>query len=772
MAPGFTKVSQGQRLSETPIHTAPFINDTINAINFFKDNQNGNPTETPTGAIWDTDLVKVQNLTGSDVIRGQVVQLGDELPATRNWRFPWFEGNIVADPVTQKIAIILIGGPTMVGLQPPAIVLACVSGRCTAQVDVSDVTHKFATAVAGSVNLASATSGPIQILSPLTDTGVQELWVLLSAGSTIETRIVAIDDDETPDGESIGPTGGCIWPGLIMGLSEGEQNFCDNPWTPTPTIGGEEVDEVKIWISIIDLPGGSGTSGLKMTVGDRFIGRYIEDYTLTVDDEDDTRPLYAIRKGIGPLRRFELYTDLVFGTGSALAKPLNWDSGGSTWLVEDTAEPFTVYDPFIAGGSDFVGKGPLVAAKGYQGFCQLQPDSGLYEIVYLEHKSIFVKGTLYQQLKSSDTTQANCTMTDFWQGRNPDPAALNITVQNEGLFWGPTGAVFYAMWDDNDSQWNLIWVQHQARFAYAQLNADMASGSSSAATVVSYWDGISPGSTVDVKDPSNFFKRALNGAAMLVTFNESANSGAGQYECVEGQSKGGHVMFTLTADMSGGSAACTFASGDQWGSQQDTQQYPTTGTVFDKTGHFARALSGAKGIAAFDMVNNKAWIIECDQETLSYSGTVGALTNSTSSASVGSLKGMNSTPFGQVTTSSTVTAFNVYGLACAATTQCLIHWNRANAQWEIAQVAHIVQTTDVDIQYDSSGNRIQVKTRDLVVMPNSAVSSFTNKIAFTQYSYVSAVAWDGTNLTYHNHTNYGPNDADGGDHNINTPDTC
>ena len=139
---------------------------------------------------------------------------------------------------------------------------------------------------------------------------------------------------------------------------------------------------------------------------------------------------------------------------------------------------FTVYDSFIAGGSDFTGKAPVGAAKGYQGWCQLQPDSGYYEIVYMEHKSLFIKGTLYEQLKSSDTSQASCTMTDYWQGRNPDPSAAGITVQNEGGFWGPTNALFYAVWDDNDSQWDLIWVQHQARFAYVTLTANMASGSS------------------------------------------------------------------------------------------------------------------------------------------------------------------------------------------------------------------------------------------------------------------------------------------------------
>lgn len=122
--------------------------------------------------------VKVQNTTGTDLLRGHVVQLGDfELDAL-DPRKIWFEGGLPADPVTRWLAIVRYAVKT--GKRCDAQML----GVSTAIVNVSDVDHEYATAEAGSHILISATSGPVEILSPITNTGEQEVAVLLGGGGS------------------------------------------------------------------------------------------------------------------------------------------------------------------------------------------------------------------------------------------------------------------------------------------------------------------------------------------------------------------------------------------------------------------------------------------------------------------------------------------------------------------------------------------------------------------------------------------------------------
>lgn len=180
MAGDFGKVTQGQKLNTTPWKQAAFINANIDCINDLKSRQGGQPNETPPEGVWNTDLVKVRNLTGSNRARGEVVQLGDMIvnrndDETLKWRTPWFQGNAIAAPSTERIAVLRMAA--LGGDDEQAIVIAQVSGICVAKVDIDDTSHRFAFPTAGAYVLSSAPGGTVELLHQAEDTGVQEMFV-------------------------------------------------------------------------------------------------------------------------------------------------------------------------------------------------------------------------------------------------------------------------------------------------------------------------------------------------------------------------------------------------------------------------------------------------------------------------------------------------------------------------------------------------------------------------------------------------------------------
>jgi hypothetical protein len=90
----------------------------------------------------------------------------------------WLEGNTPADPAAARYA--LLKYPLPAG----DIGEAFAAGVCVALVNVGDTSHTHATPAASATVLDSAASGPIEILSPLTDTGEQQVWVRLGTSPT------------------------------------------------------------------------------------------------------------------------------------------------------------------------------------------------------------------------------------------------------------------------------------------------------------------------------------------------------------------------------------------------------------------------------------------------------------------------------------------------------------------------------------------------------------------------------------------------------------
>ena len=95
------KVTSGQKLKQTPIHRAGFINDTIDVVNANKEGRLGRP---PAAVESDqsSNRVYVRNITGGDRAAGQTLQLGNHLLTSVSSDHPWFEGKLFAGTIARR----------------------------------------------------------------------------------------------------------------------------------------------------------------------------------------------------------------------------------------------------------------------------------------------------------------------------------------------------------------------------------------------------------------------------------------------------------------------------------------------------------------------------------------------------------------------------------------------------------------------------------------------------------------------------------------------
>lgn len=128
-------------------------------------------------------IVSVRNDSGGDLIKGRCLQLrsyvcdysaggGERVNAAGLV----FSGNTYSDAANGRVAILAAA------IKAGEIGNARVLGVCVARVNVTNASHRFATAANNSNVLASATSGAIEILSDVTATGEQDVVVVIGGG--------------------------------------------------------------------------------------------------------------------------------------------------------------------------------------------------------------------------------------------------------------------------------------------------------------------------------------------------------------------------------------------------------------------------------------------------------------------------------------------------------------------------------------------------------------------------------------------------------------
>ena len=180
----------------------------------------------------DRAAAKVKNLTGSDLVRGNYVQLGEFELDARDPRKMWFEGNLYDEALPNRIAVVTNA------VKEDARVEAVLIGMAVAVVNVSDTDHRFAEPIDGEFVLASAATGTIEILDTITTTGEQECAVLLSAsggsGASIAGSVGMVFGDIPLAGSwaSMGGTPSLSWT-VALGEAGPPALDDDSEWTET-----------------------------------------------------------------------------------------------------------------------------------------------------------------------------------------------------------------------------------------------------------------------------------------------------------------------------------------------------------------------------------------------------------------------------------------------------------------------------------------------------------------------------------------------------------
>jgi hypothetical protein len=128
-----------------------------------------------------TDLVKIKNSSGSDLAAGSVLQLDGHLLTTQAIGFPWFDGD---DPTSVKNCGVLVKA-----IESGVIGYMQMSGIVLARVSVGDTGHSRASFTASSNVLTSNMHGQAEILSPISSTGTQDLWVRICDRGSVQVKV-------------------------------------------------------------------------------------------------------------------------------------------------------------------------------------------------------------------------------------------------------------------------------------------------------------------------------------------------------------------------------------------------------------------------------------------------------------------------------------------------------------------------------------------------------------------------------------------------------
>lgn len=242
---------------------------------------------------------------------------------------------------------------------------------------------------------------------------------------------------------------------------------------------------------------------------DRYIGVYVGSLT---DNEDTTKqiPIYAIRAD-HHLIRFQLMLPLVCGTAPPTnnAIELRWNGTGA--YVPSTNDRISVIDYTVNGS--FSGLGTNQLAKGYQGWAEWKPDRKVYEIVWMQQQANWIKFTNDSSDITPSTSNASVTVTEWWQGRNPDPNNAGVSVYNQKatgdgnyIFRCPRNAIGLAVWDELNNYYRIVWTQSKPQFITGKLTEDIASNEAEG-TVTYAWgpERHITITTADLYDPAQIF---------------------------------------------------------------------------------------------------------------------------------------------------------------------------------------------------------------------------------------------------------------------------
>jgi len=164
------KVAAGQPIPRA----ASLWNNIIGSANEYAMRQLGQPGSQSSQPIL-ADVVKIQNSTGGQIRRGEVLEISGFLLTSVVRESLWFDGD--TPDGTRAFAVALQDIPS------GSIDRAQVVGVCVALVNVTDAGHGYAVVADDELVAQSAESGPIRILYKPTGTGEKTCAVLIGVSS-------------------------------------------------------------------------------------------------------------------------------------------------------------------------------------------------------------------------------------------------------------------------------------------------------------------------------------------------------------------------------------------------------------------------------------------------------------------------------------------------------------------------------------------------------------------------------------------------------------
>jgi hypothetical protein len=159
-----------------------------------------------------------------------------------------------------------------------------------------------------------------------------------------------------------------------------------------------------------------------------------------IDDSSEWQIISIEGIAVAPI---ELTADISGSTGTAKF------SIGSSSLTFDVHDSHGIYPN---------------AKSGYKGYAACSDiGGGQWELLSMEQLPLFIKGSLYANLATTDATGTGI-VSDYSRGHDPDPTSMHVTLNNDMKFEGKTGNLFHA------------WLNRAGVYQLNQLLTDCSDG--------------------------------------------------------------------------------------------------------------------------------------------------------------------------------------------------------------------------------------------------------------------------------------------------------
>ena len=190
----------------------------------------------------------------------------------------------------------------------------------------------------------------------------------------------------------------------------------------------------------------------------------------------------------------------------------------------ERADPGATHDAIAHNIPDkYLGEGTICIALWQRGLPENPQGEWWLERIDKNFDLALVKFRLDDPLPLGGT--ANATV----QACSGEPPSGSIVVEDPytapGMFCGPAGYEGIAYWwpTDTNCNYQIIYMEHQARKVWGPLLAPF-SGGSTTMTVSGYAEGKSPGGSVTIEDRCGLYAHLLPGDCVVGTFDEKTKT--------------------------------------------------------------------------------------------------------------------------------------------------------------------------------------------------------------------------------------------------------